>query len=129
MFTKIQTEKQYQAAIKTVESLLEKATNEGGFHHLSIEEGKMLAELSKLIEVYEDNVLELMPIKPTSLKQAIELKMVELGLSQAGLAELLGIGAPKLSQILNGKRQPDVNFLKAVYRTLKIDAEFLLEHG
>lgn len=54
--------------------------------------------------------------------------MAERHLTQAQLAEVLGMGAPKLSQILNGKREPDVAFLKALYEKLNIDAGFLLSH-
>lgn len=70
-----------------------------------------------------------MPVQPKTLKLAIELKMSELGINQAKLAEQLGIGAPKLSQILSGKRQLDVHFSKAVHRNLHIDAAFLLTHA
>jgi HTH-type transcriptional regulator / antitoxin HigA len=129
MITKIRTEKEYQAVMKTVESLLEKATVKGGFHELSKEESMMLSSLSELAENYEDSTLKLMPIQPNSLRQAITYKMAELGLSQAKMAEVLGIGAPKLSQILSGKREPDVSFLKAAYEKLNIDAEFLLTHA
>jgi HTH-type transcriptional regulator / antitoxin HigA len=129
MLTKIRTEKEYKAVMKTIESLLEKATVIGGFHELSKEEAMMLSSLSELAEAWEDNTLKLMPIKPNTLRQAIEYKMAELGLSQANLAELMGIGAPKLSQILSGKREPDVSFLKAAHEKLNIDAEFLLTHA
>lgn len=128
MLTKIRTEKEYKAVMKTIESLLEKATAIGGFHELAKEEAMMLSTLSELAEEYEDNTLKLMPIKPNTLRQAIEYKMAELGLTQANLAEVMGIGAPKLSQILSGKREPDVSFLKAAHEKLNIDAEFLLTH-
>lgn len=57
--------------MKTIESLLEKATTKGGFHEREKDEAKMLSELSHLDENFEDNVLNLMPIKPKSLQQAI----------------------------------------------------------
>ena len=88
----------------------------------------MLADLSKIAEAYEDNVLELMPIRPKTLKEAVEFRRMERKWTQADLARTLGIGAPKLSQILSGKRDPDVAFLKAVYKKLKIDPEFILTH-
>jgi transcriptional regulator with XRE-family HTH domain len=55
--------------------------------------------------------------------------MFEKRISQAKLAELLGLGQSKLSDILNGKRKPDIPFLKALYKILKIDPGFLLEHA
>jgi antitoxin component HigA of HigAB toxin-antitoxin module len=126
MLTKIRSEKEYQIVMKTIESLLEKATAKGGFHELSKGESEMLAQLSKIAESYEDETLDLMPIRPNSLRQALELKMAELEINQAALAALLGIGAPKLSQIMNGKREPDLTFLKAAHQKLHLDAEFLL---
>ncbi|WP_158856447.1 helix-turn-helix domain-containing protein [Lunatibacter salilacus] len=47
-------------------------------------------------------------------------------MNQAKLAMELGMGAPKLSQILSGKREPDVDFLTAIHQKLHIDAAFLL---
>lgn len=129
MLTKIRNEREYKVTMRTIESLLNKATKAGGFHKLSTDEAAMLADLSKLAETYEDNVLKLMPIKPKTLQEAIEFKMAEQKLTQAKLAKKLGIGPPKLSQILTGKRQPDVTFLKAVHKKLNIDAEFLLTHA
>lgn len=126
MLTKIRSDKEYQIVMKTIESLLEKATAKGGFHELSKDESEMLAQLSKIAESYEDETLDLMPIRPNSLKQALELKMAELEINQAALAALLGIGAPKLSQIMNGKREPDLTFLKAAHQKLHLDAAFLL---
>lgn len=129
MLSRIQNKNQYDAVMQTIESLLEKATKKGGFHHLSKEEGNLLASLSKLAESYEDNVMKLMPLKPTTLQEAVSLKMMEGKLNQAGLAKKLGIGTAKLSQILNGKRKPDLPFLKAVHKKLQIDAEFILTHA
>lgn len=128
MLNKIRSEKEYKAVMKTIETLLEKATKLGGFHTLPKEESDMLAKFSKLAESYEDNTMRLMPVKPKTIQEAVEFKMAEQKLTQARLAKKLGIGAPKLSQIMTGKREPDVVFLKAVHKKLNIDAEFLLTH-
>jgi transcriptional regulator with XRE-family HTH domain len=55
--------------------------------------------------------------------------MFEKRMTQAKLAEELGLAKSKVSEILNGKRKPDLAFLKGLYRTFKIDPEFLLEHS
>jgi len=115
--------------MKTIETLLDNVTRSGGFHLLPKEESTMLGQLSKLAEGYEDNMMQLMPIKPKTIQEAVEFKMAEQKLTQAKLAKKLGIGAPKLSQILTGKREPDVIFLKALHKKLKIDAGFLLAHA
>jgi transcriptional regulator with XRE-family HTH domain len=44
------------------------------------------------------------------------------------LAEKLGFSPSKVSEILSGKRKPDVPFLKGIYEQLQIDADFLLKH-
>jgi HTH-type transcriptional regulator/antitoxin HigA len=62
MMTKIKTEEQYKAVMKTIKELLENATKAGGFHRLEKAEAEMLADLSRIAEAYEDKVLKLMPI-------------------------------------------------------------------
>ena len=52
---------------------------------------------------------------PKTIGEIVELKMFEKKLGRVSLAKMLGIGAPKLSQILNNKREPDVPFLKAIH--------------
>jgi len=129
MITKIRTAAEYRLVMKSIEAMLQTATKKGGFHKLSKDESATLAKLSKLAETYEDKDLQLMPIKPKSIQEAVEFKRTEKRLTQAKLAKKLGIGAPKLSQILSGKREPDVAFLKALHKELNIDAEFLLTHA
>lgn len=70
MFTKVRTDRDYLAVMKAIESLVQKAIATGGFHKLAKEEAKMLSNLSELAEAYEDNELNLMPIKPNTLKQS-----------------------------------------------------------
>jgi HTH-type transcriptional regulator / antitoxin HigA len=64
---------------------------------------------------------------PQTLEGLIELKMYERRLKQKELAKLLGIGEPKLFQLMSRKRKPDVAFLKAAYDHLGIDGNPLLE--
>lgn len=128
MIDKIRTKKQYTQVMKLIEQYLEKATAGGGFANLKKQEADELHNLTLLASAYEDDVLKIMPL-PVSLPAVIGHKMEELNITQAKLAEMLEVDAPKLSQILNGKRQPDVPFLKAVYKKLHIDADFILEHA
>jgi len=58
----------------------------------------------------------------------VQYKINELNITQAELAEMPGLGRSKLSQILNGKREPDVPFLKALHCKLGISGDFLLEN-
>ena len=65
---------------------------------------------------------------PKNIAEMVELKMFEKKINRVGLASILGIDAPKLSQIMNGKRKPDLTFLKALHQKLGIDGNFILEH-
>ena len=69
-----------------------------------------------------------MRYSPSTIEGMIELKMYERRLKQKELAKLMGLSEPKLSQILTGKRAPDIAFLKAAHQMLGIDASFLLNH-
>ena len=129
MIRKIRSERDYELVMKSVEALLAKASNRGGFHRLTPVEASLLEKLSLLAESYEDNTLRIMPIRPRTLREAIEWRQVERKLTRSALAKLLGIGPPKLSQILSGKRKADVAFLKAVHKKLNLDAAFVLEKG
>ena len=61
---------------------------------------------------------------PKTISEMVELKRFQLKLTQAAIADMIRLGKPKLSQILNGKREPDVSFLKAVYKKPDIDPGF-----
>jgi len=127
MIKRIRSEQEYNVVMKTIQALLGLASKQGGFHRLSAKEADMLERLSRLAEAYEDDVMKIMPIRPRTLREAITLRQQERKLTRTGLAKLLGVHPPKLSQILSGKRKADVAFLKAVHRKLNLDAEFVLD--
>jgi HTH-type transcriptional regulator/antitoxin HigA len=127
MIDKIRNEAQYNQVLALIEKFIASATNNGGFNFLSATEKEELAHLSLLAEQYEDNVLKMMPL-PITINTVVQHKIKEMNLTQAKLAEMLGLGTSKLSQILNGKREPDVSFLKAVHNKLGISGDFLLEN-
>ncbi|HEY5325764.1 MAG TPA: helix-turn-helix domain-containing protein [Mucilaginibacter sp.] len=128
MIDKIRNEAQYIQVIALIEKFITKATESGGFNFLSVPEKEELATLSLLAEQYEDNILQLMPL-PVTINSVVQHKIKELNLTQVKLAEMLGLGKSKLSQILNGKREPDVMFLKAIHSKLGISGDFLLENA
>lgn len=127
MIDKIRNEEQYNQVMVLIETFIKKATDGGGFHSLSKPEADELNQLSLLAEKYEDNVLKIMPL-PVTVIAVVQHKINEMNVTQAKLAEMLGLGTSKLSQILNGKREPDVTFLKAVHNKLGISGDFLLEN-
>jgi len=121
---KIASEKQYHETMILIFDLM----NKGG-ENLNETENEKLLTMTIAAEKFEDEVLGLKPGKrPDSLSEMIELFMYENKISQSKLADELGIGKPKLSQILTGKRKPDVPFLKAIYNKLNLDPKFILDH-
>jgi HTH-type transcriptional regulator/antitoxin HigA len=120
----ISTDKNYHETMVTILELMNRGEN-----NLSDEEIVLLRAMTIAAEKYEDEVLHLKPtLQPQSLQDVIELFMFENKLSQAKLADKMGVGKPKLSQILTGKRKPDVLFLKALYRKLNLDPKVILEY-
>jgi HTH-type transcriptional regulator/antitoxin HigA len=120
----IETDKNYHETMIEIYELMNK-----GEANLSTEELDRIEIMAVAAEKYEDEVLHLKPVRqPKSLPDVIELFMFENKLSQAKLADRLGVGKPKLSQILTGKRKPDVPFLKALYRKLNLDPKTILDY-
>jgi len=120
----IGTNKIYHETMIAIYELMNKGEN-----NLTSKEIEILRNMTIAAEKYEDETLHLKPVKkPESLSEVLELFMYENKLSQSKLADKLGVGKPKLSQILNGKRQPDILFLKALYRKLNLDPKVILDH-
>ena len=67
--------------------------------------------------------------QPQTLTGMIELKMFELKLKQKDLAELLGIEAPRVSELLRGKRPINLAIAKRLYQKLHIPADFILDRA
>jgi HTH-type transcriptional regulator/antitoxin HigA len=120
----ISTDKSYHETMIAIFELMNK-----GEANLKDEEIDLLKIMTIAAEKYEDEILHLKPtMQPKSLPDVIELFMFENKLSQSKLADRLGVGKPKLSQILTGKRKPDVLFLKALYRKLNLDPKTILDY-
>ena len=110
---------QYNKAMQDILQLMNK-----GEANLTDIETKKLRSMSLAAQAYEKNIYTIPA--PSTVEGMIELRMYEMKLKQKELAKLMGIAEPKLSQILSGKRVPDVQFLKAAYQKLHIDPGFLL---
>ena len=120
----VTSEKHYHESMIVIYDLMNK-----GEKNMNLQDTEKLKAMTKATEKFEDEALGWRPVKkPNSVPEAIALFMYENKLSQAKLADELGIGKPKLSQILTGKRKPDVYFLKAIYNKLKLDPKFILDH-
>ena len=52
--------------------------------------------------------------------------MAEMGLTQRGLANLLGVSPPRISEYMTGKTEPTLKVARLLHQKLDIDAEILL---
>ena len=128
MIDNLNTETEYKQVQAEVELLLQKATQGGGFASLTEEEDQTLLRLSHLVKAYEETHYP-MPTQPTTLDGMIKLKMFEMNLRQKDLAALLEIEAPRVSELLRGKRKINMEVARQLYKKLGIPAEFILEHA
>lgn len=114
--------REYHEAVVRVYALMDR-----GETALSDAETAELANLARAVEQYEDEVLGLASSPAHDTLGGIVLRaLFDRRMTQAQLAEKADMPESKVSGILNGKRKPDVAFLKAVHSILGIDAERLL---
>ncbi len=110
----IKTEKDYNEAIKRIESLwgAKKDTAEGDEFDL----------LVTLVEVYE---MKHYPIPFPDPIDAIKFRMEQMGMTKTDMTKYLG-SQSRVSEILNRKRKLTLKMVKSLYKGLKIPAEILL---
>ena len=118
----IENEMDYQTMMDQIDKLMKKGEN-----GLAENEADELRIKALIAQEYEKKQYVIK--SPKTIEGMIELKMYENKMKQKDLAKMLGIGEPKLSEILAGKRKPDVAFLKSAYQKLHIDPGFLLENA
>jgi len=120
MAKKINNKQQYYVAMAEIESYLQK-----GFSHLTQAEEDHLAELSKAVEAWElkEYPMPMQPSFPDILIYIMQFKRY----SQSELSEDLSISKSLLSEILNGKKQPNLNIVVSLHKKFGIDANVLLE--
>lgn len=122
MMKKIRTEMDYSMIMDRIDSIMAK-----GSENVSKEELSEIRELAIAAQNFE--LAKYVIDAPSTLPGMIEMRMFEMKLKQKDLAKKLHVSDTKLSMIMNGKQRPDVNFLKAIYSELKVDAEFILTHA
>lgn len=116
----IQTEKEYNAIVERIETLLQDVgnienTNAKGYIELNL--------LSDLVADYEERTY---PVAKPSLVEVVKMRMAEMGLNQKRLSELLGVSTSRVSEYLNGKSEPPLNVAREISRKLSIDASIVL---
>ena len=122
MMEKIKSDTDYSNVMSQINGLMAK-----GSSSVTREELDKIRELALSVQDYEQNkyVVE----SPSNLAGMIEMRMYEMQLKQKDLAKKLKISHTKLSLIMTGKQKPDIEFLKAVYSKLNVDATFIMEHA
>ncbi len=117
----IKSERGYKKIMSGILEIMNK-----GEKNLTRAEAAQLKNMALAAQAYEKRMYTV--LVPKTLEGMIELKMYERKLKQKDLARLMGFSESKISQILSGKREPDISFLKAAHQKLGIDADFLLTH-
>src|SRR5690349_20582805 len=120
MAKKINNKQQYYSAMAEIESFLQK-----GFSNLTPAEEDNLEELSKAVEAWElkEFPMPMQPSFPDILIYVMQFKRY----TQSELSEDLSISKSLLSEILNGKKQPNLNIIVSLHKKFGIDANILLE--
>ena len=116
----IQTEKEYNAIVERIETLLQDTDN------IENTDAKGYIELNLLSDLVADYEERTYPVQRPSLIDVIKLRMYERGLNQKRLSELLGVSASRVSEYLSGKSEPPLKVARDISVTLDIDPGIVL---
>ena len=116
----IKNEIQYQKSLDRIEELLQVVGNN------TLTDDQNYIELDLLSDLAAEYEEKYYPVAKPSLSAFIRLRMAEMGITQKGLAELLGVSPSRVSEYLNGKSEPTLKVAKLLHQKLNIDAEIIL---
>jgi HTH-type transcriptional regulator / antitoxin HigA len=111
----IKTEEEYKLALRQMKMLFHSKPN--------TTEGDTLELLALIIENYEEKHYK---IESLTALEALKCEMEEQGLTQTNLAKRFGMSKSTISEILNGKKDMNLRFMKYLHNDLGISAEVLL---
>jgi antitoxin component HigA of HigAB toxin-antitoxin module len=128
---KLTTRKQYDEVRARVESLIAEATEKGMLEpNMDNEYTQEIALLSQQMSVYEDEYLNILPLRQKSpLIASIEDYFYAHGMRQKDGARLLGVNESQFSQIMSGRRRISMPFAKRLHSKLGIDANLILDYA
>lgn len=118
--TRIETEKQYETAIKRIEELMPLVTDDTSVDDENYIEYDLWCGL---VSDYEDIHY---PISTPSLGAIIKLRMYEMNLTQKKVADMLGISPSRVSEFINEKSEPSLRTAREICQKLNIDAAIAL---
>ena len=116
----IKTEKEHAAIMARIDQLFFE-TDEN-----TPADDSRLVELDMLSALVEEYEKEVCPINPPTLAEMILFRMHEMNLTQKELSKALDMTAPRLSEILNGRKEPTYKQAQKIATTLNIDAHIVL---
>lgn len=116
----IKNEKEYKAIMTRIDELFF-ATDEN-----TPKDDPRLVELDVLSALVEEYEKEFYPIEIPTLSDTIQYRMKEMNCTQKDIASILGISAPRLSDILNGKKDPTFQQARLISSKLSIDPAIVL---
>ena len=131
MDKKLTTRQEYNEVKAIVEALIAEATAKGMLEpKMDNEYTRQIAELSKQMAQYEDEYMNIMPLREkTPLIKCIEDYFYARNMKQKDGAKLLGINESVFSQILSGKRRITMPLAKRLHSKLGIDSDLILEYA
>jgi len=128
---KLTTRKQYDDAKARVEQLIAEATRMGMLEpNMDNEYTQEIALLSKQMAAYEDEYLNILPLRQKSpLIACIEDYFYAHGMKQKDGAKMLGVNESQFSQIMSGRRRISMSFAKRLHSKMGIDADLILDYA
>lgn len=118
--TKIDSEAQYEWALKRVETLFEIVQED------TPETDPLYLELKLLGNLVADYEEEHYSLGEPSLIDILKLRMYEMGLSQAALAKKIGVSPSRICDFLSGKSEPTMKVGRRISKELNIDPAIVL---
>lgn len=117
----IKTEHQYKMLLKKIEALMDIVDDD------TPQTDSNYIELDLLTDLVEEYEIEHYPIGTPSLVEVLKLRMYEMNLTQAKLAEILGVSASRISEYLSGKSEPTLQVAKNIHQKLNISPHIILQ--
>ena len=116
----IKNEMQYKAACDRINELLKIVGND------TPADDKNMLELDLISDLVADYEEEHYPIAAPTLIETIKLRLYEMGITQAKLAELLNISPARVSDIMRGKCEPTLKVARDLCQKLNISPSVVL---
>lgn len=126
----ITTREEYDEVRNRVNEIIKEATQKGMLEpNADNEYIREIGRLAKLSAEYEDNYLNILPLKVKNpLIKAIEDYFYSRDMKRKEAAATLGLNESVFSQIMNGKRKISASLAKKLYTDLHINADLILQN-